>query len=233
MKLLRLLRILSIGLRFGLEEFFLGHERVRPLRWLVRFALFWRPLTEPRAVRLRLALEALGPIFVKFGQMLSTRRDLVPVDIADELAKLQDRVPPFPVGAGTRHCWKRPTRSRWPRCSPNSMPPRSPPLRWPRCISPACTTARPSPSRSCAPASAGSSATMSNCCRLPPGCWKSCSPTASVCARAKWWPSSRSICRTNSTSCAKPPTARSCGAISTIRRCSWCPRCIGISASTT
>jgi ubiquinone biosynthesis protein len=96
MKLLRLTRIVYVGFRFGLEEFFLGHERVRPLRWLVRFALIWRPLKEPRAVRLRLALEALGPIFVKFGQMLSTRRDLVPLDIADELAKLQDRVPPFP-----------------------------------------------------------------------------------------------------------------------------------------
>ena len=96
MKLLRLARILTIGLRFGLEEFFLGHERVRPLRWLVRFALFWRPLSEPRGVRLRRALEALGPIFVKFGQMLSTRRDLVPLDLADELAQLQDRVPPFP-----------------------------------------------------------------------------------------------------------------------------------------
>ncbi|MBI3432239.1 MAG: ubiquinone biosynthesis regulatory protein kinase UbiB [Hydrogenophilales bacterium] len=96
MKLLRLVRILTIGLRFGLEEFFLGHERVRPLRWLVRVTLFWRPLSEPRGVRLRRALEALGPIFVKFGQMLSTRRDLVPLDIADELAQLQDRVPPFP-----------------------------------------------------------------------------------------------------------------------------------------
>jgi len=96
MKLLRLARILTIGLRFGLEEFFLGHERVRPLRWLVRTTLFWRTLTEPRGVRLRRALEALGPIFVKFGQMLSTRRDLVPLDIADELALLQDRVPPFP-----------------------------------------------------------------------------------------------------------------------------------------
>ena len=96
MKLLRLARILAIGLRFGLEEFFLGHERVRPLRWLVRTTLFWRPLSEPRGVRLRRALEALGPIFVKFGQMLSTRRDLVPLDIADELAQLQDRVPPFP-----------------------------------------------------------------------------------------------------------------------------------------
>ncbi|MDP1644319.1 MAG: ubiquinone biosynthesis regulatory protein kinase UbiB [Thiobacillus sp.] len=96
MKLLRLARILTIGLHFGLEEFFLGHERVRPLRWLVRATLFWRPLAEPRGVRLRRALEALGPIFVKFGQMLSTRRDLVPLDIADELAQLQDRVPPFP-----------------------------------------------------------------------------------------------------------------------------------------
>ena len=96
MKLLRLFRILSVGLRFGLEEFFLGHERVRPLRWLVRALLFWRPLNQPRGMRLRLALEALGPIFVKFGQMLSTRRDLIPLDIADELALLQDRVPPFP-----------------------------------------------------------------------------------------------------------------------------------------
>ncbi|MDA8129167.1 MAG: ubiquinone biosynthesis regulatory protein kinase UbiB [Betaproteobacteria bacterium] len=96
MKLLRLARILSVGLRYGLEEFFLGHERVRPLRWLVRALLFWRPLGQPRGIRLRLALEALGPIFVKFGQMLSTRRDLVPLDIADELAQLQDRVPPFP-----------------------------------------------------------------------------------------------------------------------------------------
>ena len=51
-----------------------------------------------RSVRLRLALEQLGPIFVKFGQMLSTRRDLLPVDIADELAKLQDQFPPFNYG---------------------------------------------------------------------------------------------------------------------------------------
>ena len=61
----------------------------------MRALTFWRDLSVARAVRLRLALEALGPIFVKFGQMLSTRRDLIPPDIADELAKLQDRVPPF------------------------------------------------------------------------------------------------------------------------------------------
>jgi ubiquinone biosynthesis protein len=60
--------------------------------------MFWRDLSAPRAVRLRQALEDLGPIFVKFGQLLSTRRDILPLDIADELAKLQDRVPPFPSG---------------------------------------------------------------------------------------------------------------------------------------
>lgn len=97
MRAFRLITIVWVTLRFGLDEFFLGHERVRALRWLVKTTLFWRNLAEPRAVRLRRALEALGPIFVKFGQMLSTRRDLMPPDIADELAHLQDRVPPFPA----------------------------------------------------------------------------------------------------------------------------------------
>jgi ubiquinone biosynthesis protein len=96
-RLLRLLKILRVALRFGLDEFLLGHERVRSLRATVRTLLFWRDLSAPRAVRLRQALEALGPIFVKFGQVLSTRRDLMPTDIADELARLQDRVPPFPA----------------------------------------------------------------------------------------------------------------------------------------
>ena len=54
-----------------------------------------RTLNAPRGQRLREALERLGPIFVKFGQVLSTRRDLLPPDISDELARLQDRVPPF------------------------------------------------------------------------------------------------------------------------------------------
>ncbi len=96
MRFFRLLKIVFIVLRFGLDEFLLAHERtrwlVRPLQWL----LFFRDRSRPRALRLRLALEALGPIFVKFGQVLSTRRDLIPTDIADELAGLQDRVPPFP-----------------------------------------------------------------------------------------------------------------------------------------
>ena len=95
MRLFRLLRILAVSLRFGLDEFVLGHERFRGVRWLSAL-LFWRDLSAPRAVRLRQALETLGPIFVKFGQVLSTRRDLLPADIADELARLQDQVPPFP-----------------------------------------------------------------------------------------------------------------------------------------
>ncbi len=96
MRILRLLKILRVSLRFGLDEFLLEHERVRALRAAVSTLLFWRDLSAPRAVRLRHALETLGPIFVKFGQMLSTRRDLIPLDIAAELARLQDQVPPFP-----------------------------------------------------------------------------------------------------------------------------------------
>jgi ubiquinone biosynthesis protein len=96
MRILRLGRIVQVALKHGLDEFLLGHERVRGLRPFVNGALFWRDLSPPRAERLRLALVDLGPIFVKFGQVLSTRRDILPPDIADELAKLQDRVPPFP-----------------------------------------------------------------------------------------------------------------------------------------
>ena len=96
MRLLRLLKIIFVILRFGLDEFLLAHERTRWMLAPLNMLLFMRDVSTPRAQRLRLALENLGPIFVKFGQMLSTRRDLIPADIADELAKLQDQVPPFP-----------------------------------------------------------------------------------------------------------------------------------------
>ena len=95
MRLTRLAIIVVVALKYGLDEFLTGHERFRAVRPLARALTFWRDTSAPRAERLRLALEALGAIFVKFGQMLSTRRDLLPADIADELAKLQDRVPPF------------------------------------------------------------------------------------------------------------------------------------------
>jgi ubiquinone biosynthesis protein len=90
---LRLLKISRVALRYGFDQ--LALERAPAVRRLLATLLFWRDLSAPRGERLRLALEALGPIFVKFGQVLSTRRDLLPTDIADELARLQDQVPPF------------------------------------------------------------------------------------------------------------------------------------------
>ena len=83
-------------LRFGIDDIALSGLRQRWVRVVARLAMIGRRFDEPRGVRLRRALERLGPIFVKFGQVLSTRRDLLPPDIADELARLQDRVPPFP-----------------------------------------------------------------------------------------------------------------------------------------
>jgi ubiquinone biosynthesis protein len=95
MHFFRLLKISAVSLRHGLDELFFGRDDWRHA--FISRLFFWRDLAEPRGVRLRRALEALGPIFVKFGQVLSTRRDLLPPDIAEELARLQDRVPPFPA----------------------------------------------------------------------------------------------------------------------------------------
>ncbi|MBI4290200.1 MAG: ubiquinone biosynthesis regulatory protein kinase UbiB [Betaproteobacteria bacterium] len=95
MRLFRLAKIFWIGIGFGLDEFVFAADSSGRLGRAFKAMLFYRDLSKPRAVRLRLALEALGPIFVKFGQVLSTRRDILPEDIAEELAKLQDQVPPF------------------------------------------------------------------------------------------------------------------------------------------
>jgi ubiquinone biosynthesis protein len=94
--LLRLLKIALVSVRYGLDQMVLELEPSGYLARIARLVLFWRDLSAPPAVRLRQALEALGPIFVKFGQVLSTRRDLLPTELADELAKLQDQVPAFP-----------------------------------------------------------------------------------------------------------------------------------------
>jgi ubiquinone biosynthesis protein len=100
-QLARLVFIVLTVLRFGLDDLALSGFKQRWVRALARVVTIGRRLEAPRGERLRLALERLGPIFVKFGQVLSTRRDLLPLDIADELARLQDRVPPFP-GAQAR-----------------------------------------------------------------------------------------------------------------------------------
>lgn len=91
MRVFRLFKILSVVIRFGLDEFLPKGVA----RSLIGGVFFWRSFREPRGIRLRMALESLGPIFVKFGQLLSTRPDLVPADIAEALTALQDRVPPF------------------------------------------------------------------------------------------------------------------------------------------
>ena len=93
----RLLFIVFTVYRFGLDELALSNFRQRWVKAVVRVITAGRRLDAPRGQRLRQALERLGPIFVKFGQVLSTRRDLIPADIADELAQLQDNVPPFPA----------------------------------------------------------------------------------------------------------------------------------------
>ena len=97
--LARLLQIQRVLLKHGLDDFVRATHLYRPLRFLFFLSpgiWFERRRHVSRGERLRIALEELGPIFVKFGQAVSTRRDLLPADIADELAKLQDRVPPFP-----------------------------------------------------------------------------------------------------------------------------------------
>src|SRR5450830_1457856 len=92
---LRLFKIIRVAVRYGLDEIAISGFDTPRITRLLNALFFWRDLSAPRGVRLRRALEDLGPIFVKFGQVLSTRRDLLPLDIADELTSLQDRVPPF------------------------------------------------------------------------------------------------------------------------------------------
>ena len=97
--LLRLLAIQRVLVRHGLDDLIKSTHLLRPFRFLFYISPWtWgvRKSDKPQAVRIREALQELGPIYVKFGQITSTRRDLIAPDIADELALLQDQVPPFP-----------------------------------------------------------------------------------------------------------------------------------------
>src|SRR5258708_34934019 len=98
MRAMRLLRIVHTIGSYGLYEF-APRRGGRAARMAFGLAYFWRDHSRPRGLRLRLALESLGPAFVKFGQLLSVRPDLIPEDLAEELSKLQDRVPPVPLEA--------------------------------------------------------------------------------------------------------------------------------------
>ncbi|MFV8834973.1 ubiquinone biosynthesis regulatory protein kinase UbiB [Aquisalimonas sp. APHAB1-3] len=103
-RLLRLAHINWVLVKHGLDDVILATRVMRPLRWTL-YIMPWNWVRRSRGShgeRIRLALEELGPIFVKFGQILSTRRDLLPPDIAEELARLQDRVPPFPAADARR-----------------------------------------------------------------------------------------------------------------------------------
>ena len=97
-QILRLLYINYVLVRHGLDDIVFAIHLFRPFRFLI-FLLPWNWFIRkraPRGKRIRSALEDLGPIFIKFGQMLSTRKDLLPEDVAEELSVLQDKVPPFP-----------------------------------------------------------------------------------------------------------------------------------------
>ena len=93
----RIIRIQRVLVKYGLDDVIKETHLLRPLRFFFYLLPRRRDTSAPLGERIRLALEELGPIFVKFGQAISTRRDLLPPDIADELAKLQDTVPPFPA----------------------------------------------------------------------------------------------------------------------------------------
>ena len=97
-QIFRLVHINYVLVRHGLDEIILATHLFRPFRILYYIAPWnWVPRKRgPRGVRIRKALEELGPIYVKFGQILSTRQDLLPDDIAEELERLQDHVPAFP-----------------------------------------------------------------------------------------------------------------------------------------
>ncbi len=96
MKLRRLAKILWVARRYGLFLIAADSINNRLAKWALNLISSKSHVQAPRGERMRRALEDLGPIFVKFGQLLSTRRDLLPEDVADELAKLQDQVPAFP-----------------------------------------------------------------------------------------------------------------------------------------
>lgn len=125
--LLRLLTIQRVLFRHGLDELIVGTHLFRPFRYLLYlWPSYWlkRAHSAPPGVRIREALQELGPIYVKFGQSVSTRQDLLPADIGEELAKLQDQVPPFPPEqalAAVERAYGRPASAIFPEFSSTAL----------------------------------------------------------------------------------------------------------------
>ena len=149
----RLIGIQRVLVKYGLDDIIAATHLLRPLRFLFYLAPRRRDRFAPLGERIRLALEELGRSSSSSARPFSTRRDLLPRDIADELAKLQDAVPPFPPRTGSSRSSKvrtsKPVRRRISNAS-TANPSRRRPLR--RCTRPSCPTARRSSSRYCAPA---------------------------------------------------------------------------------
>jgi ubiquinone biosynthesis protein len=133
-----MLTIQRVLVRHGLDEVVWRTHLLRPIAWINR--LVRRRPTQPLGVRIRLALEELGPIFVKFGQALSVRPDLLSPEVGEELAKLQDRR--SPASSPSRRSSAR-SASPWARCSRSSIARRSRLHRSRRFTRRNCTTARP------------------------------------------------------------------------------------------
>jgi ubiquinone biosynthesis protein len=125
--IVRLLTIQRVLFRHGLDELIVGTHLFRPFRFLLYlWPAYWMARRDPapRGVRIREALQELGPIYVKFGQSVSTRQDLLPTDIGEELAKLQDQVPPFAPElalAEIRRAYGRPAEAVFPEFSPAAL----------------------------------------------------------------------------------------------------------------
>jgi ubiquinone biosynthesis protein len=170
-----------------------------PCGRLRRALTFWRDTSAPRAERLRLALEALGPIFVKFGQMLSTRRDLLPADIADELREAPGPRAAVSVGMVEATLTRLYGKAIDQVFRSFDETPIASARRLRRCISRHCPTARRSPSRCCGRGSPKVIEKDISLLHAGARSSRSCGPDGKRCDRARWSRSSRRRCATSST----------------------------------
>jgi predicted unusual protein kinase regulating ubiquinone biosynthesis (AarF/ABC1/UbiB family) len=217
----RLVSIQRVLVKYGLDELIGSSHLLRPARLLFRLSPSgWRgsQLDQPRGVRIRLAIEELGPIFVKFGQSLSTRQDLLPADIGRELTRLQDEVPPFPTEqalAEIESSFGQPASQLFasfehePLAAASIAQVHGARLRQRR-------------------GRGGENPAPGMCANSCAVIWKSCtrwhgSPNAGgrnhdACGRWTSSPSTKRPSSTSSTWCARPPTPHSCGATGWARR---------------